>query len=107
MAGRSSGVAVDEAREPLRSEGRQQPADLAHPQLEDPRRLLGRDPAGVEMLQDVEAPLRPSIHPDRLPRLHAIEVGKIAVIGISRESLLTLLRRSHIFVASCEKLLFP
>ena len=39
--------------------------------------LLDYDPAGIEVLQDVEAPLRPGIHPDRVPRLHGIEGDKI------------------------------
>jgi len=77
VARRPSSVAVDEPGEPVGAKGRQQPAGLAHREPQDPCRLVRGDPAGIEVLQDVEAPLRPGIHPDRVPRLHTIEGDKV------------------------------
>jgi hypothetical protein len=77
MSGHAPGVAMDQACEPLGPKCGQQPADLAHREPQDPRRLVRGDPAGIKVLQDVEAPLRPGIHPDRVPRLHAIEGDKV------------------------------
>ena len=80
-------VAVDEARGTLPAQQLEAPADLAPRQPQVGGRLIDGQLPGQDMGEHGEAPLRPGIQHDRLPRFHGFEGDKVAVPLARTESL--------------------
>jgi hypothetical protein len=76
---RSAGVAMDQARDPVRRPiPRQQAAHRADRQLQSVGGLRGADLTRQDVVEDVQPPLCSSVQGDRLP-LHVEEGDKVAV----------------------------
>ena len=70
VAGRAPGVAVDQRRRPVAPQACQEPAHLAHREVQDQRRLLGAQVSVADVAEHEQAVLCAGVHADRLPRLH-------------------------------------